>query len=119
MMLGLAERVLRIIRKRHADFGPTLACEKLADLHGLYLAKETVRKLMIHAGLCPPQVTATACTSATFATSLNWALIQIDGSVPRWVEERGTACTLLVKPPGAISSATVSLWHFTSRYEQV
>lgn len=33
MMLGLAERVLRIIRERYADFGPTLACEKLADLH--------------------------------------------------------------------------------------
>lgn len=54
MMLGLAERVLRIIRERYADFGPTLTCEKLADLHGLYLATEMVRKLMIHAGLWPP-----------------------------------------------------------------
>lgn len=32
LMPGLAERALRIIRERYADFGPTLACEKLADL---------------------------------------------------------------------------------------
>lgn len=41
LMPGLAERALRIIRERYADFGPTLACEKLAEVHGLYLAKET------------------------------------------------------------------------------
>lgn len=41
-MRGLAARALRIIRERYADFGPTLACMKLA----LYLAKESVRKLM-------------------------------------------------------------------------
>ncbi len=45
-MPGLAERALRLIRERYADFGPTLAYEKLAEVHGLYLAKETVRKLM-------------------------------------------------------------------------
>ena len=48
LMPGLAERALRIIRERYADFGPTLACEKLAEVHGLYLAKETVRKLYRH-----------------------------------------------------------------------
>lgn len=50
LMPGLAERALRIIRERYADFGPTLTCEKLAEIHGLYLAKETVRKLR------PPRV---------------------------------------------------------------
>jgi transposase len=28
---GLAQRALAIIRERYADFGPTLACEKLAE----------------------------------------------------------------------------------------
>lgn len=55
LMPGLAERALRIIRERYADFGPTLACEKLAEVHGLYLAKETVRKLMTLAGLWIPR----------------------------------------------------------------
>jgi hypothetical protein len=32
---------------KHADFGPTLACEKLLEVHGLELSKETVRKLIV------------------------------------------------------------------------
>lgn len=50
-MSGFAEPVLRIIRERYADFGPTLACEKLADIHDLNLAKEIVCKLMTRDGL--------------------------------------------------------------------
>lgn len=79
-MPGLTEHVLLIIRERFADFSPTLACEKLAKNHELYLAKETVRKLMTLAGLwipCklrPPRVhqprLRRACTGE---------LIQIDG----------------------------------------
>ena len=52
---GAAERALRIIRDRYADFGPTLACEKLRECHGLVLAKETVRSLMTAAGLWKPR----------------------------------------------------------------
>lgn len=40
---GLAERAVRLIRDRYADFGPTLACEKLAECHGVFMAVETVR----------------------------------------------------------------------------
>jgi len=40
-----ADRALSIIRDRYADFGPTLACEKLYECHGIRLAKETVNEL--------------------------------------------------------------------------
>ena len=53
LMPGLAERALRIIRERYADFGPTLACEKLAEIHDLYLAKETVCISHAHVGPAP------------------------------------------------------------------
>lgn len=87
LMPGLAKRALRIIRERYADFGPTLACEKLAEIHGLYLAKEKLRKLMTQAGLWiprklrPPRVhqPRRACTRE---------LIQIDGSEHRWLQNR-------------------------------
>ena len=46
-----AQRALAIIRERYTDFGPTLACEKLVECHGIRLAKETVRRLMTDAGL--------------------------------------------------------------------
>ena len=37
-----------------ADFGPTLAGEKLAE-HGLKVSRETLRKLMIEAGFWKPR----------------------------------------------------------------
>jgi hypothetical protein len=42
---GTAERALNLIRDSYADFGPTLACEKLRECHGLVLSKETVRHI--------------------------------------------------------------------------
>ena len=38
-------------RRRYCAFGPTLAAEKLAELHGIHLARETVRQWMITAGV--------------------------------------------------------------------
>ena len=45
------ESVLAIVRERYADFGPTLAAEKLSEVHGLDLGVETQRQWMIGAGL--------------------------------------------------------------------
>jgi transposase len=52
----LASTALGIIRERYADFGPTLACEKLRELHGITLGKETVRRLMTEAGFWTPRL---------------------------------------------------------------
>jgi transposase len=93
----LAHRASSLIRERYADFGPTLACEKLWECHGIRLAKETVRKLMTDAGLWiprrqrPPKVYQPRARRACLGE-----LIQIDGSDHRWFEERAPACTLLV-----------------------
>src|SRR6267378_2820075 len=43
--------LLSIVRERYADFGPTLAAEKLSELHGLDLGVETLRQWMIGAGI--------------------------------------------------------------------
>ena len=42
--VDLRARAMALVRERYADFGPTLACEKLAECHGVVLAKETVRR---------------------------------------------------------------------------
>lgn len=46
LLPGVASLALSLIRERCSDFGQTLACEKLREVHGLVLAKETVRKLI-------------------------------------------------------------------------
>ena len=38
------ETVLALVRERYVDFGPTLAAEKLSELHGLDLGIETLRQ---------------------------------------------------------------------------
>lgn len=104
----LAHRALSLIRERYADFGPTLACEKLWECHGLQLSKETVRRLMTDAGLWiprrqrPPKVYQPRARRACLGE-----LIQIDGSDHRWFEERAPACTLLVY----VDDATSRLMH--------
>jgi hypothetical protein len=42
---------LSLVRDRYADFGPTLAAEKLAAVHGCPISRETLRGWMIAAGL--------------------------------------------------------------------
>jgi len=42
---------LAIVRERYEDFGPTLAAEKLAEVHGLPIGIETLRQWMIDDGI--------------------------------------------------------------------
>ena len=108
-----AYRALILIRDRYADFGPTLACEKLRECHGLRLSKETVRHLMTDAGLwIPRKQRPPKIHQPRNRRSCLGELIQIDGSDHRWFEDRAPACTLLV----FIDDATSRLMtlHFTA-----
>ena len=46
---------LGLVRERYADFGPTLAAEKLLEEHGLAVSRETLRKWMSEEGLWHPK----------------------------------------------------------------
>jgi len=88
---------LAVVRDRYPDFGPTLAREKLAQCHGLSLAKEAVRRLMAEAGYWvprrqrPPEIHPPRNRRACLGER-----VQIDGSEHGWFEGRGPQCTLLV-----------------------
>ena len=47
----LRDLAVAIIKERYCDFGPTLAGEKLAQLHDCRVSRETLRKWMIEDGL--------------------------------------------------------------------
>jgi hypothetical protein len=94
---GIAKRAVALIGERYADFGPTLACEKLLECHGLALSKETVRALMVAAGLWTPRrQRAAQIHQPRNRRDCLGQLIQIDGSDHAWFEQRAPACTLLV-----------------------
>src|SRR3954462_1579486 len=41
------ELALSLVREQYADFGPTLAAEKLVEVHGCAISRETLRAWMI------------------------------------------------------------------------
>ncbi|MFS8934796.1 ISNCY family transposase [Cupriavidus taiwanensis] len=94
---GLESRVRGLIRDSYADFGPTLAWEKLRERHGIEVSPACVRRIMIDAGfwvprkLRPPKVHQPRNRRACLGE-----LVQIDGSDHAWFEDRAPACTLLV-----------------------
>ena len=47
----LRQRVVRCYQTHYADFGPTLAREKLAERHRLRVGRETLRRWLLAAGL--------------------------------------------------------------------
>jgi hypothetical protein len=97
MDAGVTQKVLGLIKKKYSDFGPTLAHEKLVEIHQVSISRESVRKLMIEEGLWKarrakkPIVHQMRERRACFGE-----LVQIDGSDHAWFEERGERCTLLV-----------------------
>ena len=90
-------RARDLLFERYADFGPTLAHEKLTEEHDLHISRERVRQLMIAEGLWKvkklkrPPVHQMRERRACFGE-----LVQIDGSPHAWFEDRGPQCTLLV-----------------------
>ncbi len=104
----LRDATIGIIRERYPDFGPTLAAEKLAELHGIHLARETVRQWMIAAGLWKDRrARLKPVHQPRYRRDCLGELIQIDGSEHWWFEARGPQCTLLV----FIDDATSRLMH--------
>ena len=91
------EEAVSLVREHYADFGPTLASEKLNQLHQLKISRESLRQLMIGAGLWrgkrrkQKRVFQMRDRRSRFGE-----LVQIDGSPHDWFEGRSAPCTLLV-----------------------
>lgn len=95
--LEFKENVLEHVRASYADFGPTLANEKLLERHQLKINKETLRQWMMEAniwkGKCRKNGTVHQQRSRRPCFG---ELVQIDGSPHAWFEGRREKCCLLV-----------------------
>jgi len=94
---SIREKALKVVRDCYSDFGPTLACEKLAELHGLEISRESLRQLMIADGLWTPKRTKKKRVFQLRERRPRFGeMVQIDGSPHDWFEGRSPPCTLLV-----------------------
>ncbi len=93
---GIRDYAVTLVRERYADFGPTLAAEKLAERDGLRVSRETVRRWMVDAGLWLSRQQRRRFHQPRSRRQAYGELVQIDGSEHRWFEDRGPTCSLLV-----------------------
>jgi len=91
------ERALDLLGSKYRGFGPTLACEKLVEVEGIKISKESVRKMMMVAGLWKSRRARKVVTHQMRARRPCFGeLVQIDGSPHDWFEGRAAGCVLLV-----------------------
>ena len=91
------QQVLDLLKEKYEDFGPTLAHEKLTEVHKLQLSRESVRRIMIEEGMWKPKrAKKPSAHQMRERRACFGELVQIDGSDHAWFEERGPKCTLLV-----------------------
>ena len=91
------QTAIDLIYENYQDFGPTLAHEKLTEVHGLKLSDESVRRLMIAEGWWKPKrVKEPGAHPMRERRACFGELVQIDGSDHDWFEGRAPKCTLLV-----------------------
>jgi transposase len=89
--------VVSLVRERYADFGPKLAHEKLVELHGVRVGRETVRGWLTEAGIWMPRAARTLHVhQPRHRRQCLGELVQIDGCDHEWFEARADRCTALV-----------------------
>jgi hypothetical protein len=105
---AVRDLAMAIVTERYADFGPTLAAEKLAEVHGCRVSRETLRQWMIEDGLwLDRRRRLPSVHQPRNRRERVGELVQIDGSTHAWFETRGPACTLIVY----IDDATSRIQH--------
>jgi hypothetical protein len=107
---ALRRAVLAIIREWYWDFGPTLAAEKLREVHQITLGRETLRLWMIEAGIWADRdQRRKQVHQPRHRRDCVGELVQIDGCEHWWFEDRGPQCTFTGRcAPATIGSGSTA-----------
>lgn len=88
-------RVLKAYRKKYRDFGPTLAAEKLLELDGFRVSRETLRQWLLSAGLWTKRRKHRGHRRWRTRKECFGEMVQMDGSHHAWLEDRGPQLVLM------------------------
>jgi transposase len=122
------QQILAAYRQRFADFGPTFACEKLAELD-LHVSPDTLRRWLIAAGLWQRRRRRDPHRSRRPRRACFGELVQIDASIHDWLEGRGETMVLISMiddatsrvlarfyPGGTVEAHMDLVWRWLRRY---
>jgi transposase len=89
-------RILELARTRYAGFNDHHLCEKLGEVEGLSLGRETLRRLLRAAGMGSPRKRRTPSHRLRrLARAREGEMLLLDASLHHWLEDRGPQLTLL------------------------
>jgi hypothetical protein len=90
------ERAVKLHQEKYADFGPTLACEKLGSQDDLKLSPNTLTGLLKERGLWERRRRRGKHRKRRVRRASFGSMAQMDGSHHDWFEGRGPKCVLMV-----------------------
>ena len=85
----IRQKCIQLYERKYYDFGPTLAAEKLEELDGIRINHETLRRLLIKAGLWSRKRRRNIHRSRRERRECFGQMLQFDGSHHKWFENRG------------------------------
>ena len=103
---GVREKLVKLVKREYADFGPTLAAEYLAERHGMEVSNETLRQVLMAAGVWKRKRRRVEEVHVWRPRRACWGeLVQWDTSEHDWLEGRGPKLYLLAMIDDATSRA--------------
>src|SRR5229473_6192633 len=92
----LRQSILHLARTRYRGFNDHHLCEKLTEVQGFSLSRETLRRLLRSQGLGSPRKRrAPAHRQRRLRSARQGELVLLDGSPHDWLEGRGPLLTAL------------------------
>lgn len=115
------DKIVTIIKKNYPDFGPTLALEKLTEIHKTSIGLETLRLLMINKNLWKPKKRKNSKIKHLWRPRKDnyGQMQQFDGSYHHWFEDRGEESCLLLSIDDATSKITYAKFDYNEGVEAV
>ena len=105
-------RVLKLFQTRYPDFGPTFACEKLAEREGITRSDETLRRWLKAAAIPYPTRKPRPHRHGRARRAHRGELVPMDGSHHAWLEDRGPACVLMADIDDASSEVLARFYAY-------
>ena len=99
---AVKDKALKLFKNKYADFGPTLASEKLFERDKIKVNDETLRLWLIEESIPYKQRKKRPHRQWRERKSCFGQMVQMDGSHHAWFEDRGEPCVLM----GYIDDAT-------------
>jgi transposase len=100
----LVGKVVQLYQEKYQGFGPTLMVEKLFELEGIGVSKETVRGWLIEAGQWQQGLKGRTHRQWRERKGCFGEMLQLDGSHHDWFEGRRPKCVLMAYIDDATST---------------